>query len=198
MRRAATLWFAGCLGAAAVLAAPSRALGWPVYQTQGVAGASNLYDGVSWTYATAAPGYTPSYCPAGFSFLGNRCLHPGSGTQFANYARVGLQATELGVSQVVQLDVEVLRHCTEFQGPPAQAGESHLYVWKPVGASGSWEHLATFGSNMFCQTLSVPGVHFGSPQSQLQFVIARSTSSGSITTYWGELDGWVTDTGEAQ
>lgn len=133
---------------------------------------TNAHYAVDGNTATAASPATAalSYCPSGsgFGFLGNRCIHGGSGTQFYGY-----EVLSASGSATCHFLIELLHAETAGSGPPAQ---THVYY--SVDGGATWRYAQTLISSTSIQSskiyldLGVAGL-----TSQLRVVLAKSTAS---------------------
>lgn len=122
------------------MAVCSTAIAALVYSSLGVANPQYIHDTNVNTYASSASG-SIVYCPTGFSFLGTRCLHAASGTEFQAYEVVGYPVDHSCGGTIS------LRHQA---GPTSGANPStHVYA---MNAAGGWHYVSTVASSTSIQT----------------------------------------------
>lgn len=113
--------------------------------SSGVTSPQSAVDGNPSSYAYVTATAAPSYCPTGFSYLGDRCVHSASGTQFAGYEIGQYGLAGFGCQAVVTLN----HKATGSNTPPG----THVYVRRAGVAT--WTYLGTVFASSFLQTDSL-------------------------------------------
>lgn len=124
-----------------VLAVPVVAYALTLIASQMITNAHYAIDGNTATAATPATA-SLQYCPAGFAFLGNRCLHVSSGTEFYGYEIIEAVDPSCNPPIGVISRLNLLHAQTAGSGPAAQ---THIYISNDGGTN--WYKLSTVVSS---------------------------------------------------
>ena len=180
------LGLASALFLAMAVSSSAQAANGVVYSSSQTAQSGKELDGVNTTAAIPKTGNL-SYCPDPvFYFIGNRCQHAESRTQFYGYESLGVwPSTDILCGGTINI-----RHAQgNGAGPPAQ---THVYYHN--GNALYWSYAGTIVSTVAPTTTSVPflmNAGASLPTSELKVILAKSTASLASPTgpelYWYEV-----------
>jgi hypothetical protein len=177
------LGLASALFLAMAVSSSAQAANGVVYSSSQTAQSGKELDGANTTAAIPKTGNL-SYCPdPTFSFLGNRCLHPTSRTQFYGYESLGVWRSSPDIFCGGRIN---LRHAQgNGAGAPAQT-----QVYYHDGSK--WSYAGTIVSTGTPTTTSLPfSMVVWQPTSELKVILAKSTASLAAPTgpelYWYEV-----------
>lgn len=177
------LGLASALFLAMAVSSSAQAANGVVYSTSQTAQTGKELDGINTTAAIPRTGNL-GYCPdPTFYFIGNRCQHLESRTQFYGYELLGLWPnTDILCGGTINL-----RHAQgNGAGAPAQ---THVYYYN----GDQWRYAGTIVSTTTPTTTSLPFLMFSAswPTTELKVILAKSNASLAAPTgpelYWYEV-----------
>lgn len=166
------------------------ALAATLYSWSQVVNANLAIDANNSTYAVSNAA-SLAYCPDGFSFLGNRCMHPETGTVFQGNEVLGFGGLGCGA------DVSFRQHAGAGQNIPPS---THIYLrpklWNVAQQrfiwASSWIHLGTITAEP-SPTTTLFSRGWTNVAGEVQVLLGRAyTPASSRELRWNEVSATLT------